>query len=91
MVMVRAMLISSLVSRLSFIVTQMAKIAKNTYLPYEIRKLQESRGLIFLNIPKRFTELLKLKKQDIIKVQLVSDEIEGNSLSLTKVNVQGEQ
>jgi hypothetical protein len=67
----------------------MVKKAKNTFLPYEIRKVQLSRKLLSLNLPKRFTDLLKIKKGDIIKIQLVSDDYDGNSLSLSKILVSG--
>jgi hypothetical protein len=64
----------------------MTHIAKNG-LPFEIRKVQRSGGLLFLTLPKRFTDLLRIGKGDIVKVQLVSDDVEGNSLSLSKIPV----
>jgi hypothetical protein len=66
----------------------MVKIAENG-LPYEIRKIQQSKDMLLLNIPKRFTELLKIRKGDIVKIQLVSDDYDGNSLSLSKIPVTG--
>jgi hypothetical protein len=66
------------------------RIAHNG-LPYEVRKIQISRGLAYLNIPKRFADLLHMEKGDIIKVQLVSDTYAGNSLSLSKVPITEEE
>ena len=63
----------------------MVKIASKNWLPYEVRKVQQSRGLLFFNLPKRFTELLKIRKDELVKIQLVSDETKGNSLSVSKV------
>jgi len=86
--------VSSLVLQLS----KVSKIVKMVHhriahngLPYEIRKIQISRGLAYLNIPKRFTDLLRIEEGDIVKVQLVSDTYAGNSLSLSKVPITGEK
>ena len=81
------MMLSSLGFRLSLIC--MVKIATNkNWLPYEVRKVQQSRGLLFFNLPKRFTELLKIKTGELVTIQLVSDD-NGNSLSVSKVLISG--
>jgi hypothetical protein len=56
-------------------------------LPFETRKVQDSMRCLMIALPKRFTRLLKIKKGDLLRIQLASDTFKGNSLVITKVRI----
>jgi hypothetical protein len=64
---------------------------KTNPMPFEVRKVQDSRRCLMVSIPKRFADLLHMEKGDVIKVRLVSDIHAGNSLSLSKVPIVDER
>jgi hypothetical protein len=60
---------------------------RRNWLPFEVRKIQDTRRCLLLALSKRFTSLLRIKKGDLVKVQLDSDFDLGNRLIIAKVNV----
>ena len=68
---------------LQIVMTHINKIG----LPYEIRHVQDNTRTLFVTLPKRFTKLLKIRKGDLLKIQLESDTYKGNSLVMTKIRV----
>jgi hypothetical protein len=81
--------VSSLIQKFSFAVIHMRTIASNK-LPFEVRKVQQAgNNLVYVSIPKRFSQLLKIGKGDIVKIQIDSSSDYGNRLMVSKVPIEG--
>lgn len=56
-------------------------------MPFEVRKIQDSRRCLMVSIPKRFTNWMRLGKGSLVKIEFNSDENKGNRIIIEKVRL----
>jgi hypothetical protein len=56
-------------------------------MPFEVRKIQDSRRCLMVSIPKRFTNWMRLGKGSLVKLEFNSDEYKGNRIIIEKVRL----
>lgn len=63
---------------------------KNNPMLFEVRKVQDSTRCLLVSIPKRFANWMQIKKGSLVKIQFDSDEQDGNTVTISKVNLREE-
>jgi hypothetical protein len=72
---------------LAFRFSRLTMHHKNNPMLFEVRKVQDSTRCILVSIPKRFANWMNIRKGSLVKIQFDSDEQDGNTVTISKVNL----